>query len=190
MLTPVTSLDALLVVANTRHGPGAHFHVRAKTIGPDHDHLLDPEDGRAYLVDHSVAVPAGLPDAATLRDLAAVRETVRALAGDRDVSGRRAPPPTDREVAALLAGRRFELAPDGGLRPIRRGWPGFADGLLPPLVELRGDPSRLRVCANPPCRFAFIDRSRNVSRVWCDPHVCGNRVRVARARGGPAVAIS
>jgi predicted RNA-binding Zn ribbon-like protein len=183
MSTPVTSIDTLLVVANTRHGPGAHFRVRVTAIGPDHDHLADPADARAYIVDHDIEAPASLPDRRTLEALAAIREIVRALARDRDAAGRPASTPTNADVEAVLRDRLFTLAPDGSLRPARHGWPGFVAGLLPPLLELRADPSRLRVCGNPRCRFAFIDRSRNVSRVWCDPHVCGNRVRVGRARG-------
>lgn len=32
---------------------------------------------------------------------------------------------------------------------------------------------RIRICPN--CRWLFLDRSRNASRVWCDMSVCGNR---------------
>jgi predicted RNA-binding Zn ribbon-like protein len=43
-------------------------------------------------------------------------------------------------------------------------------------------PSRLRVCANPACRYVFIDRSPTGRRRWCDMRTCGNQAKVARHR--------
>ncbi|MFC4948148.1 CGNR zinc finger domain-containing protein [Pseudonocardia sp. GCM10023141] len=37
--------------------------------------------------------------------------------------------------------------------------------------------SRLKVCASPDCRWAFLDTSRNRSRRWCDMAGCGNRAK-------------
>ncbi|WP_378948619.1 CGNR zinc finger domain-containing protein [Mesorhizobium sp. ANAO-SY3R2] len=37
---------------------------------------------------------------------------------------------------------------------------------------------RMRICPN--CRWLFIDRSRNGSRLWCDMAVCGNRQKAKR----------
>lgn len=179
---PRAPSDDLLVVANTRHGPGGHHRARALVDGPDHDHLGDPRDARAYLVDHAVAVPDDLPDADALARLSRVRELVRRLAGDRDAAGRPTAAPDDDEVAALVRGIGFELDADG-LRPLRAGWAGFVDGLLPAFLELRrSDPPPLRLCGNPRCRFAFLDRSRNRSRIWCESAACGNRIRVGRHR--------
>ena len=44
----------------------------------------------------------------------------------------------------------------------------------------------LKACLADDCRWAFIDRSRNGSRRWCDMRVCGNRekARAFRARQG------
>jgi predicted RNA-binding Zn ribbon-like protein len=44
------------------------------------------------------------------------------------------------------------------------------------------DAWRLRTCANPDCRFIFIDRSRTGRRRWCDMRTCGNQAKVARHR--------
>ncbi len=173
--------DDLLVVANTRHGPGGHYHARATSDGPDHDHLVDPAQARRYLVDHGVPVPPEPPPADALARMAALRDLVRREAADRAPG---APPvirPGDGEVAAVLGDVAFRLGPDGPV-PIRTGWTGFVDGLLPALLELRRVDARLRVCANPRCRFAFVDRSRNRSRIWCETAVCGNRIRVGRHR--------
>ncbi len=41
---------------------------------------------------------------------------------------------------------------------------------------------RLRVCANPGCRFVFVDRSPTGRRRWCHMRTCGNQAKVARHR--------
>lgn len=41
---------------------------------------------------------------------------------------------------------------------------------------------RLRMCANPGCRFLFVDRSPAGRRRWCDMRTCGNQAKVARHR--------
>jgi predicted RNA-binding Zn ribbon-like protein len=46
-----------------------------------------------------------------------------------------------------------------------------------------GDLERVHVCANPHCTWLFYDDSRNATRRWCDVSLCGNLVRVRRARG-------
>jgi predicted RNA-binding Zn ribbon-like protein len=37
---------------------------------------------------------------------------------------------------------------------------------------------RVRICRN--CRWLFLDRSRNSSRLWCDMSICGNRNKARR----------
>jgi predicted RNA-binding Zn ribbon-like protein len=51
------------------------------------------------------------------------------------------------------------------------------------LVLGKGE-AKLRLCANPSCRWAFYDLSRNRSRKWCDSQECGNvmKARAFRAR--------
>lgn len=41
---------------------------------------------------------------------------------------------------------------------------------------------RLRTCESPTCRDVFVDESRNRSRRYCSPQVCGNRASVAAYR--------
>lgn len=38
--------------------------------------------------------------------------------------------------------------------------------------------ARVRICPN--CRWLFLDRSRNATRLWCDMAVCGNRAKARR----------
>jgi predicted RNA-binding Zn ribbon-like protein len=42
---------------------------------------------------------------------------------------------------------------------------------------------RIKVCAEPSCRWAFLDLSRNGSRRWCDMSGCGNRAKNRAWRG-------
>lgn len=42
--------------------------------------------------------------------------------------------------------------------------------------------SRLKACRKHSCRFAFYDRSKNGSGVWCSMQVCGNRVKAQKRR--------
>lgn len=59
--------------------------------------------------------------------------------------------------------------------------------LLIPIAQARDDGSwqRVKACRAADCGWAFFDRSRNRSGVWCDMAVCGNRtkVRAYRDRG-------
>jgi predicted RNA-binding Zn ribbon-like protein len=58
--------------------------------------------------------------------------------------------------------------------------------VLADVAAAMGDGSwpRLKACLADDCRWAFVDRSRNASRRWCDMRVCGNRqkARAFRAR--------
>ena len=42
--------------------------------------------------------------------------------------------------------------------------------------------SRIKVCANGPCDWLFLDTSRNGKRRWCRMNVCGNATKVRRFR--------
>lgn len=72
-----------------------------------------------------------------------------------------------------------------------------ADTLGMILVQLHalaaaGQLDRLKTCADPDCRWIFLDRSKPGSRRWCSSTGCGNRqktraYRARRSGGIPAV---
>ena len=45
-----------------------------------------------------------------------------------------------------------------------------------------GEADRLKECAAPGCGAAFIDRSKNRSRLYCNSQTCGNRLHAAAYR--------
>lgn len=45
-----------------------------------------------------------------------------------------------------------------------------------------GDPTRVRICANPDCGWVIYDQSHNRTRRWCDVKECGNLIKVRRFR--------
>lgn len=119
-----------------------------------------------------------------------LREVLHAIAGEVGASGH----PTTAQLRDLnqilrqgLHYHQLERDPDGtrytfsqvGDR-LDQARAIIASSLAQFLADDTG--SRLRVCANPGCRFLFIDRSPTGRRRWCDMRTCGNQAKVARHR--------
>lgn len=68
------------------------------------------------------------------------------------------------------------------VEPAEGGPPGVAAAAMLSAQRLvvSGNWPRLRLCKNGACHWAFFDRSRNGSRVWCSMGACGARAK-ARA---------
>jgi predicted RNA-binding Zn ribbon-like protein len=89
--------------------------------------------------------------------------------------------------AAAAAGVHLSFEPDrAGMEPSARGVLGGLGRLLSFVADAMNDGtwSRLKICMNDECAWAFYDRARNRSGKWCDMAVCGNRMkaRAYRAR--------
>ena len=69
-------------------------------------------------------------------------------------------------------------------RPAEIGWPATLAQIAASLAEsLAEQPhNRLKLCANPGCRWVFVDRTKGNVRRWCNDTTCGNRDRVRRSR--------
>ncbi len=115
-----------------------------------------------------------------------LREALRAL-----MLANNGEPGDDRAGRELeRAARRGELGvhfdPDAAvsLRPRAGGGDGALAQLLVPVASAFADGSwrRAKACRAPDCRWAFYDRSRNRSGVWCEMAVCGNRTKVRTYR--------
>ena len=108
-----------------------------------------------------------------------VREAIRsALAANHD---RTAVPPAAVRVldeAAEQVGLSVRFASDASfaVRPTRRGRVG--DVLTAMIAAMTdGTWSRLKVCADDECQWAFYDSSRARTGKWCSMAVCGNRAK-------------
>jgi predicted RNA-binding Zn ribbon-like protein len=156
------------------------------------DALASAEGFGSWLVDRGLLDAKELP--VSERDRAGavrLREALRALMlannGDELDSG------AEQQVDA--AARRGELGvaldPDGRarLQAHAGGVAGALATLVVPVAEGGHDGSwqRVKACRADDCQWAFYDRSRNRSGVWCNMAVCGNRekVRAYRDRSQP-----
>ncbi len=152
--------------------------------------LSSPAALRGWLAERGLLAEGARVGDADLRRAVELREALRSVLLSHHGE------PLDPAVPALLddAARRARLevrfTPDGGaaVAPRAEG-PDAALGALLAIVHdamREGTWARLKVCPADDCRWAFYDRSRNRSAVWCDMKVCGNRhkVREYRARRG------
>jgi predicted RNA-binding Zn ribbon-like protein len=81
-------------------------------------------------------------------------------------------------------GVHFDAAGSVSLLPGAAGVDGALAQLLVPVAQAIGDGTwqRAKACRAASCTWAFYDRSRNRSGVWCEMAVCGNRTKVRAYR--------
>ncbi len=151
------------------------------------DHLATVEQARGWLQDRGLIGEDPLAESERLR-LVEAREALRTvIAAGSD--GR-----IDPESLAVLDGvgrnGRLTLAfsPDGSadLHPDATGIDRALGQIIVAAYTAMIDESwsRLKICGNHECRWAFHDRSKNHSAKWCSMQSCGNRMkaRAYRAR--------
>jgi predicted RNA-binding Zn ribbon-like protein len=157
------------------------------------DRIDTPAALAAWLREHGLLARRGALTAADHRQALAVREGLRAVLFSRD-GGDPDPDAVERleraaEHAALRA--RFRSGERPELTPASGGVSGALARLLAIVVAAGTDGtwSRLKVCADEGCRWAFYDHSKNRSGRWCSMAECGNQEKArayrARRRGAP-----
>ena len=166
------SLSVAVDLANTGHG--------------DHDHLPDLAALDAFVADHDLsdAPKARADDLEAIRDL---RASLRAVfeAPDEDSAGR--------VLNALLkaSGAHPVLTNHGDgpwhLHYTPAGAPLSArlaaeTAMALSVVIAQDGFERLRTCDSDTCEDVFVDASKNRSRRYCSPEVCGNRASVRAYR--------
>ena len=124
--------------------------------------------------------------AADLRNAHAVREALRAtLRSHHGQELDRGAPEVLRE-ASHRARLEVRFGEDGSsrLEPAAGGVDGALGRQLTiaHAAEHDGTWQRLKICPADDCQWAFYDKSRNRSAVWCDMRVCGNRHKVREYR--------
>jgi hypothetical protein len=140
---------------------------------------LHVENGTDTLADAGTAAAwlseVGLdPDPVDPSRLRGLRHELRALCGDGT-------PDADR-FADLAADAPLRAALDDGRVVLRPA--GAIATLLVHVLDAQADGTwaRLRICRHDGCRWAFYDRSRSRTGVWCAMGICGNRTKVAAYR--------
>ena len=90
------------------------------------------------------------------------------------------------EEASRRARVEVRFGPDGIARaqPARGGVDGALGRMLAIVAHAQSEGTwdRLKSCPADNCRWAFYDRSRNRSAVWCNMAICGNRAKVRSYR--------
>lgn len=166
--------------------------VNSVDMEEENDALGDVGGLRAWIQAHGLPGADRPLDDSDRRRAIKLREALRdVLDGDLDVAGRAAARARLNAVAdAVLLVVRFDALGGAGLAPAGRGVDAALAVILAAVASASADRtwSRLKVCRNDSCRWAFYDWSKNRSSVWCSMAVCGNRMkgRAYRRRRGSA----
>ncbi len=159
--------------------------VNTRDVEDDADRLADLPGARRWLIDAGLLDETASLTESDLELARTVREATRALIEAPDAPDALTP------LRALAAAHRARLTvqDDGALGLENAGRGELGDGLFELLLIVHraqedGSWGRMKVCANPDCRWAFFDRSRNQQGNWCNMASCGNRLknRELRAR--------
>jgi predicted RNA-binding Zn ribbon-like protein len=132
------------------------------------DLLANAAPARQVDLDHAVQVREALRDL-LLANLGGAPATARTVQVLNDAVGR-----SDLRIW-FTAGATWTAAAVAPAYAVD----GAMGELLSVVVEAMADGtwSRLKVCINDECRWAFYDHSRSRSGKWCSMGVCGNRVK-------------
>ncbi len=174
-----------MLTSRVMAAPGQLALVQAFLNTIDHesgrDDLATPADAAAWLAEQRLVSPGTNLDERDRRRLLEVRRALRELLGANDGHG-----PQRRAVTTLNeAARRVRLGvrlhPQDGYRLMAEGV-GVDRPIGDVLIAVTGSMAagtwpRLKACANPACRLAFYDTSRNSSGRWCSMATCGNRMK-------------
>ena len=162
------------------------------TLDPDEpaDAFATPEGLGEWLERRGLLNAADLPlREVDRREAVRLREALLALmlAHNGIPADARALRELDRVARRGELGVQFRSDASAPLAPRSDGVAAALAAVVVPVAEAVRDRSwqRVKACRADDCRWAFYDRSRNRSGVWCDMAVCGNRakVRAYRRRG-------
>jgi predicted RNA-binding Zn ribbon-like protein len=160
------------------------------------DLLADADSANDWLHMSGVLAPEVAAGPQDLRAAREVREAIRALiAANTDELAIGADDIRTLEAVARASHVQLGITSAGEVDLASRPGGELPDGLLSLLLIIRdvqreGTWSRLKLCGNPDCQWAFYDRSHSRRGAWCDMATCGNRIknRNLRARRSAAAA--
>ncbi len=161
--------------------------VNTAALEEGKDAIASPSDLHAWLVGHHLTQ---VHDHMSLEDVAGaveLREALRELIGlntDGRFQGTAAEAVNRMAGASLL---RVSVSVSGDIRldsasgsPFERAAGAILAAVYSAVTD--GSWSRMKLCKNPRCRWAFYDRSKNRSGGWCTMAVCGNRAKARTFR--------
>lgn len=153
------------------------------------ERLLDPQ-WRSDFLDRWGLGNVDRASAPALRGLTELRTTLRTLIEEMYAGHS----PSTARLESFASGlppisMRLRIegqAPTASWTAVHPSWTSVEAEIIRSCFEFLASPARerLRRCENDGCRWAFVDASRNGSRRWCDPAICGNvsKVRAYRER--------
>ena len=136
---------------------------------------------RRWLISHDLIEKTQTVSNANLKRVIAFREALRNFLVRKGT--RKVDPHTLHLLhdAAERAKFSLTLSPtaDAFLQPMAKGTDGALGCLLSMVYQTMCDGSwvQLRACRSDTCRMAYVDRSKNGSRIWCEMAICGNRMK-------------
>ena len=155
--------------------------------GKDEDRLLKPGWVEQLVVRWALPVTVP-PDAHTIAALQALRSLMQRIVhtflqqqtlSEQDMAALNTYLDTDPHKMCLVrGGQHYQLQQV----PLNHEWDHVLGEVALSFARLLvRDPSRLKQCENPDCRWIYYDESANQTRRWCeDP--CANLMRVRRFR--------
>jgi predicted RNA-binding Zn ribbon-like protein len=160
--------------------------VNTVDLGDGPEELNDPNTLKAWLVARRLLDPSELVDDGDLKHAIAVREAVRGVIGANTGQPIYPVDMATLNEAASASRLRMRFSPDGQPRiePETAGVSAALGRMVATLYAAMKDEnwSRLKLCGDASCRWAFYDLSRNHSSRWCDMASCGNRQKARRFR--------
>lgn len=150
--------------------------------------FASPAGLRDWLAENGLLSPKARVCDADVREAISVRNALFRLA-QADRSG-----PADADAIGTLnrsirsAQMSVSFGPEGRahIEPLAPSVDGALGKLIAVVVDAMADGSwdRLKICKADTCSWAFFDRSKNHSGMWCDITDCGNiaKARTYRAR--------
>jgi predicted RNA-binding Zn ribbon-like protein len=161
--------------------------VNTLDVDAGQDELNTPGALDTWLAGHELTSPSTAPASeANHRHAIELREALRALmlANNGEAGDERAGQELERAARRGELGVHFGAGSSISLAPAAGGLDGALAALLVPVSHAIIDSSwqRVKACRAEHCTWAFYDRSRNRSGVWCEMAVCGNRTKVRSYR--------
>jgi predicted RNA-binding Zn ribbon-like protein len=181
-----------MVMSKQRQAPGELERVRrfvnTREVGHVTDRLSDPAALAAWLEQEGLAPAATRATRADLARAVALREALRAILLAHNAAVGPGPAHSGAcralDEAAERARLRVRFGDDGSalLAPEAGGVSGALGRLVATVHDsiAQGTWSRLKVCRDHECEWAFYDHTKNRSGAWCSMEGCGNRAK-ARA---------